>query len=917
MAKEQIHKNTKNSNTTDRVNMKEIANKWQKLWRENKIFEVKEVPSKKKFYCLEMFPYPSGKLHMGHVRNYSIGDAYARFKRMNNYNVLYPMGYDSFGLPAENAAIKHKEEPEHWTAECISMMRKQQEQLGFSYDWSRIVETYKPEYYKWNQWIFLKFYEKGLVYRKKSAVNWCPHCETVLANEQVIDGKCWRCHTPVEVKHIEQWYLRITKYADELLADLDKLDWPEKVKVMQKNWIGRSEGVLVNFPLLDPPKESNKTIQVFTTRPDTLFGVTFLVFAPEHPLVMDLIKGTKYEKEVRAFIRRVVIEEKDKRTSEDKEKEGIFIGKYAINPLTNEKVPIYIANFVLMQYGTGAVMGVPTHDQRDFDFAKTYNIPMKIVIQPEGSSKLKPETMKEAFVGEGILINSAQFTGLKNKKARGKITDFLEEKGLGKRSVQYKLRDWLISRQRYWGTPIPMIKCPEHGYVPAPYKDLPILLPKDVEFTGMGNPLETSRSFVKTKCPICGKEAERETDTMDTFFDSSWYFLRYCSPKETNLPFNKEAVNYWMPVNQYIGGIEHAILHLLYSRFFVKALRDIGLLNIDEPFTSLLTQGMVLLNGEVMSKSKGNVIDPGDIIEKYGPDTARLFILATASPEKELEWSDEGINRIHSFLLKYYQLVKNNLTRIKSGLPKNLTNKEKYILSLTHSLISEVTQDIETFKLNIAIQKIMRTLNELIKQQSDIDDKVFTEVVEKITLLLSPFTPHICEEIWHMIGKKTFVSIEKWPEQNRKLINKRIELLYDIKSNFKTDLRSVIELAEKKIKVKEAKVIISDDWKYSLMFEVSNLLNSTRNPGEILKSIMKEEKFRKKETPKIIQKLVKNPQIILTEKITSDDEFHILSESREELGREFGIKINFDFEKNSNEGKSKQSLPGKPAIILY
>ncbi len=893
------------------LDMKKIGEKWQKLWKENKIFKVKEDKSKKKFYCLEMFPYPSGKLHMGHVRNYSLGDSYARFKRMRGYNVLYPMGYDSFGLPAENAAIKHKEDPEEWTASCISMMKKQQEQLGFSYDWDRIVETYKPEYYKWNQWIFLKLYEKGLVYRKKSAVNWCPHCKTVLANEQVIDGKCWRCHTKVQVKHIEQWFLKITDYADELLKDLDQLDWPERVKVMQRNWIGRSEGTLVNFKLVD----SDKVLQVFTTRPDTLFGVTFLVIAPEHPIVPELIKGTDKEKEVKEFIRRVVIEEKATRTAEDKEKEGVFIGKYVINPVNGEKVPIYLANFVLLDYGTGIVMAVPGHDQRDFEFAEKYKINMKIVIHPK-DKELKLKDMKRAYEGEGILVNSKEFSGLDSEEAKEKITDYLEKKGFGKRTVQYKLRDWLISRQRYWGTPIPMIKCPKHGYVPVPYEDLPVLLPKDIKFTGNGNPLKTSKSFVKTKCPICGAEAERETDTMDTFFDSSWYFLRYTSPKENKLPFNIDAVRYWMPVDQYIGGIEHAILHLLYSRFFVKALRDIGLLNIDEPFASLLTQGMVLKNGEVMSKSKGNVVDPGEILDKYGPDTARLFIMSAASPEKELDWNAEGVDRTYNFLVRFYYLASDNEKRIKYGLNKNLSNMERYLLSLTHSLIGEVTSDIKEFKFNIAIQKIMMTINELSKHQSQIGDEVFTEVLEKVTLLLSPFTPHICEEVWHLIGKESFISLEKWPEQNKKLIDKKIEMLYSIRNSFRSDLRSVIGLANKKINVTKADVIISDEWKYKLMFKIDELFGKTRNIGEITREIMKKKDFRRKETPKIIQRLTRNPQLIIKEKVTPEEEMSILKEATNELESEFGIKLTFDFEKNSHEEKAKQSLPGKPSIIL-
>ncbi len=914
------------------VPLKTIAEKWQKLWKENKIFKVSEDESKKKFYCLEMFPYPSGKLHMGHVRNYSIGDAYARFKRMQGFNVLYPMGYDSFGLPAENAAIKHKTKPKEWTENCIRMMREQQEQLGFSYDWDRIVETYKPEYYKWNQWIFLKFYEKGLVYRKKAAVNWCPKCKTVLANEQVIDGKCWRCKTKVEVKHIEQWFLKITEYADELLEDLKELDWPERVKVMQKNWIGRSEGVLVKFPLVEPlDSEDNKNyIEIFTTRPDTLYGVTFLVFAPEHPMVMELVKGTEYEDKVKEFIRKVVIEEKTTRTSEEKEKEGLFIGKYAINPLTNEKIPIYVANFVLMDYGTGAIMAVPTHDQRDFEFAKKYNIPMKVVIQPKDGYELKPEKMIRAYEGPGNLVNSDIFNGLDNEEAKEEIIKYLEEKGFGKRSVQYKLRDWLISRQRYWGTPIPFVKCPEHGYVPVPYEELPITLPKDVEFTGEGNPLKTSKTFLKAKCPICGREAERETDTMDTFFDSSWYFLRYCSPREEKAPFNKKAVDYWMPVDQYIGGIEHAVLHLLYSRFFTKALRDLGLLKINEPFKRLLTQGMVLKDGEAMSKSKGNIVDPGEIIDKYGPDTARMFILVTASPEKELEWSDEGVDKVYKFLMKYYDFVlknKEELSKVKESINninyEGLSNKEKFLLSLTHRTIREVHDDLENFRMNIAIQKTMRLINEAIKNYGVVNNTLIKEMIEKATLLLSPITPHVCEEVWHLLGNKDFVSLEKWPRVNSEFVNEKIEELYKVINNLRSDLRSIIELAEKKgVKGKKALLIIADAWKYRLMSNIAELMEETRNVGEITKSIMKDEEFKNKgkETTLIIQKLLKNPQLVIKQGIKQEDEINIIMEEKKKLEDDFNLEIEVVLEKDVKDRtgfeKAKQALPGKPAIII-
>ncbi|MEM2121160.1 MAG: leucine--tRNA ligase [Candidatus Woesearchaeota archaeon] len=1035
------------------INFKEIAKKWQKKWEEKRIFEVKEDPEKKKFYCLEMYPYPSGKLHMGHVRNYTIGDCYARFKRMQGFNVLYPMGYDAFGLPAENAAIKNKTNPKVWTENCINLMKEQQKELGFSYDWSREVATYKPEYYKWNQWIFIKFYENGLVYRKKSPVNWCPKCGTVLANEQVINTRCWRCSSKVEIKHIEQWFLKITAYAEELLNDLDKLDWPEKVKIMQKNWIGKSEGALIKFKI----DGLNKEVEVFTTRPDTIFGATFLVMAPEHPIVEELVRKTKYEKEVFEFARKVMLEEKTERSSEEKEKEGIFIGRYAINPLTNEKIPIYVANFVLMDYGTGIIMGVPAHDQRDFDFAKKYNLEIRQVVRPvfgtinenevfertisivvqrkndnkflliksndsnhispfiynveegeiieekavkkffeetgyktkfvkklgteieyhyylenkkvyvkrldqpvllelvdekqqnfdrnkisehqiiwlseeEALEKITQEHNKigilrflgkeKAYAGEGILINSGEFSGLKSSEAIDKIIKYFEEKGIGRKTINYKLRDWLISRQRYWGTPIPFVYCDEHGYNPVRYEELPVLLPEDVVFTGEGNPIETSKTFVKAKCPICGKEAKRETDTMDTFVDSSWYFLRYCDPKNNNSPFEKEKVDYWMPVDQYIGGIEHAILHLLYSRFFTKALRDLGLVKVDEPFKKLLTQGMVLKNGEVMSKSKGNVVDPGDIIEKYGPDTARMFILLAASPEKELEWSDEGVDNVYKFLKKYLIFVRENkddLKQLKNKITlNNLSSKEKYFLSKTNNLIRETTELIERFELNIALQNIILFFEEVLKNKDKLRKDVLAYAIEKINLLLAPFIPHVCEEVWSLILRENFVSIEKWPVPDEKLINHKIEELYELLTKIKYDFKQVLELAKKKNpNIKRARIIVASSWKYSLFEELALIIQKTRNISEIMKEISKQkEKYNAKEISTIVEKVLRNPQLLLKNKITQEDEIQILEEEKDSIKQAFNLEITIELEEKTTHEKAKQALPGKPSIIL-
>ncbi|MBX0310665.1 MAG: leucine--tRNA ligase, partial [Sulfurihydrogenibium sp.] len=568
-------------------NFQEIENSFLKEWEENKIFKTKEEEGNK-YYVLEMFPYPSGKIHMGHVRNYAIGDVVNRYYRMAGKNTLHPMGWDAFGMPAENAAIKHGVHPAKWTYENIDYMRQQLKRLGFSYDWDREVTTCNPEYYKWNQWIFLKMFEKGIAYRKSAIVNWCPHDLTVLANEQVIEGKCWRCGTPVVQKEIPSWYLKITDYAERLLEDLEKLKgkWPSQVLIMQENWIGKSEGATIKFPV----KGSSDYIEVFTTRPDTIFGVTFMALAPENPLVLDLAKDTPYFEEVKAFVDKIkAMSTKERGIVE--EKEGVFTGKYAINPLTNEEIPIYAANYILWGYGTGAIMAVPAHDERDFEFAKKYNLPIKVVVQPKDKEW---DFEKSAYEEEGILVNSGEFSGLESSKAKQEITKYLEEKGLGKKTINYKLRDWNISRQRYWGTPIPIIYCDDCGIVPVPEEDLPVVLPQDVEFTGVGgSPLSKVEEFVNTTCPKCGKPAKRETDTMDTFVDSSWYFLRYCDPKNDKFPFDKEKVDYWMPVDIYIGGIEHAVLHLLYSRFFTKFLKDIGLVSVDEPFEKLLTQGMV------------------------------------------------------------------------------------------------------------------------------------------------------------------------------------------------------------------------------------------------------------------------------------------------------------------------------------
>lgn len=783
----------------EKYNPQAIEEKWQKQWEESKAFQVTEDKAGKKYYCLEMFPYPSGKIHMGHVRNYSIGDVAARFLSMRGYNVLHPMGWDSFGMPAENAAIQHGVHPAKWTYENIVNMKTQLKRLGLAYDWDREIATCTPEYYKWNQWLFLKFFEKGLAYQKQSAVNWCPECATVLANEQVEDWLCWRCDTHVEQKNLKQWFFKITAYAEELLDYCDKLPgWPEKVRIMQKNWIGKSIGAEVDFQI----ENSNETIKIFTTRPDTLFGATFMSLAPEHPMAEKLTVKSQ-ESEVRRFIEKVKKQDRRAQTEALLEKEGVFTGSYCINPLTNRKMPIYLANFVLMEYGTGAVMAVPTHDQRDFEFAKKYNLPMVVVIVPENSKLQTPNSeLTQAYVDDGIMVNSAQFNGMKNRDAMEAIVRHLEEEDIGKKTISYKLRDWGISRQRYWGCPIPIIYCDKCGAQPVPEKDLPVILPEDVKFTGQGaSPLAQSEKFIKVKCPKCGKDSRRETDTMDTFVDSSWYFLRYASPKEANAPFDKQAAKYWMPVDQYIGGVEHAVLHLLYSRFFTKAIRDLGLIDFDEPFVNLLTQGMVckeitkckehgyLLPEEAkdgacikcgkpveigptekMSKSKKNIIDPDRIIEKYGADTTRLFSLFAAPPEKDLEWSDEGVEGAYRFLSRVWRLV---FETVSSDSSQFTVYSLRYEMN---RVIKKVTEDLEEFHFNTAIAALMEYINFLYKYENK-DSSQYQEAVQILLVLLSPFAPHMCEELWHEIGKKENILKTQWPSHDEAALKKEEALI--------------------------------------------------------------------------------------------------------------------------------------------
>ena len=812
-------------------NPKSVELKWQKIWDQSRLFRVEEDQQKQKYYLLEMFPYPSGNIHMGHVRNYAIGDVVARYKRMQGYNVLHPMGWDAFGMPAENAAIAHKVHPAKWTYQNIDTMRAQLQRLGFSYDWDRELATCKPEYYHWEQWLFVKMYEKGMVYRKKASVNWCEDCQTVLANEQVEAGLCWRCSQVIVQKELDQWFFRITDYADDLLEYCDNLPgWPEKVVTMQRNWIGKSVGAEIRFPL----ENGDGNIPVFTTRQDTVFGATFMVMAPEHPLVMKLTTGTPQEEEVRVFVERMRVQDKVKRTSDDYEKEGVFVGAHCINPLTKRKMPIFTANFALMEYGTGAVMAVPAHDQRDFEFARKYGLEIVVVIQPKGQA-LEPETMTEAYVDKGIMVRSGPFDGLENIGALEIIADYLEENKIGTRAVNFRLRDWGISRQRYWGAPIPMVYCEKCGVVPVPEEDLPVILPEDAEMLEGGkSPLPTLESFLKTSCPKCGQpDAQRETDTMDTFVESSWYFERYCSPGYGEGMFDVKAVGYWMPVDQYIGGIEHAILHLLYSRYFTRALREFGLVTYKEPFTRLLTQGMVCKETtkcpshgflypeeivqegqsrtckhcksqieigriEKMSKSKRNVVDPNALIDKYGADTLRLFCLFAAPPERGLDWSDQGVDGAYRFIKRVWRLVEEHVAHIKSVDPYDedeaLDGDLRTLYRKTHQTIKRVTNDIEErFHFNTAISAVMELVNTIQAVKEGILSKpegapVLRLAIETVIVLLSPIVPHLAEELWGALGNSGSVLEVRWPTYREEAIAED-ELLIVVQVNGKVRSR--------------------------------------------------------------------------------------------------------------------------------
>ena len=787
-----------------------IEPKWQKFWRENRLFNIDTKDAKDKYYCLMMFPYPSAALHVGHGRNYIIGDVVARYKMMRGFRVLTPMGFDSFGLPAENAAIKGGIHPKISTLKNISTMKKQLDQWGVEYDWDREVISCLPEYYKWTQWIFLKLYEKGLAYKKKAFVNWCPSCKTVLANEQVVNGSCERCESEVAQKDLEQWFFKITHYAERLLKDLNKLtEWPERVKTMQSNWIGRSSGVEIDF-MIDA---SDKKLKCFTTRIDTIYGATFIALAPEHPLVDSLIEGSADKAAAKATVNKMRGESRISRSQTDVAKEGVFTGKHVINPVNGKKIPIWIANYILMEYGTGAIMAVPAHDDRDFEFARQYKLPIEVVIDDPKKS-IDPSVMNAAYTEEGVMVNSGPFNGIGSIAAIDKIADYFEEKGFGKRAVQYRLRDWLISRQRYWGAPIPMIYCPKCGTVPVPEKDLPVILPEDVEFRPTGeSPLKFSESFVNVKCPKCGAPGKRETDTMDTFVDSSWYYLRYITPDSKDMPFDTKIVNEWLPVDQYIGGIEHAILHLLYSRFITKFFFDIGITGFDEPFKNLFTQGMIVKDGAKMSKSKGNVVSPDALIASYGADTVRLYTLFIGPPEKDAEWSDRGVEGSYKFLGRVWRLVervKNLKLEVKN---LKLTKEEESLRRKTHQTIKKVTEDLDGgFHFNTAISSIMELVNSsydfLASSGPGECPAILRDAIESVVVLLSPFVPHIAEELWSMLGKSGSILKAKWPSYDSSAL---VESVVTIPIQVNGKLRSRVEVPSDISEDALKKLVLADE----------------------------------------------------------------------------------------------------------
>lgn len=883
--------------------LKEIEKKWQRRWRQQQVFVAKSgQEAQDNYYALDMYPYPSGSMHMGHVRNYSLGDANARFRRMRGYNVLYPMGFDSFGLPAENAAIDKGENPAAWTESNIEDLKQQMQRLGFSFDWSRELASHREDYYRWNQWLFLKFYQRGLAYKDEAEVNWCPHCKTVLANEQVVDGQCERCDSLVEKKKREQWFYKITEYSDELLDELKNLDWPDKVKKMQRDWINRSEGTEVVFDI----KDRDESLKVFTTRPDTLYGCTFMALAPEHPLAEELAEG---DQEISQFAQEI-----KRLSNRDRQgKRGLETELKAINPVNGEELPIYIAEFVLMEYGTGAIMAVPAHDQRDFDFAQEHGIEIRQVIRPEDDED--EQELEKAYEGEGVLTSSQEFSGLDSARAREEITDKLKEEGKARRTTNYRLKDWNISRQRYWGTPIPIIYCDNCGTVPVPREDLPVELPKrEIEIDVEGSPLEHVEDFVNVECPQCGADAKRETDTLDTFVDSSWYFLRFCSPNYEQAPFDRNKAEQWMPVDQYTGGIEHAVLHLLYARFFTKVLNDIDLAPVREPFHKLLNQGMVLLNGEKMSKSRGNVVTPGEVIDSYGADVGRLFILARSSPEKELDWTDEGVKATYELIRNLYNLVEDNkekLTQAPDRAGGNLI--DRYFLSLTHQTVRQVTNQMKDMRYHDAVSQLKQLLSAAYRYldeapQSPIKDQVLTEIADKLVLLFAPLIPHLCEELWQELGHDQLIAESDWPEAEKDKIDEKAEAAWELADQISSDVREIKKITG--IDSPETiKIIVAAPWRFQLHRQVE--------ADKELSEIMQEERFRQRgeQVASYYQDLAEEyhlSSLILG----AEEQLQALREMSDYLQEKLGGKVVIEEEEASQEDKAGKARPQKPAIVL-
>jgi leucyl-tRNA synthetase len=815
----------------ERYDFETVEGKWQKRWEDEGQYRVIEEPGKAKYYVLEMLPYPSGALHIGHVRNYSLGDSVARFRRMQGFNVLHPIGWDAFGLPAENAAIKRGVLPEKWTLDNIERMRGQCKRMGWSYDWQREIATCLPEYYRWNQWFFVQFYRKGLAYKRKGLVNWCEKCQTVLANEQVVNGGCWRDGSPVIQQELDQWYWRITDYAEELLQDLARLGtWPEKVLTMQRNWIGKSEGARITFPIAG----SDTSVDIFTTRVDTIYGATFVVLAPEHELVRSWFSEGEQGPVLARFAEEMRRQDRLLRTSEEVEKRGVFTGHYAINPYNQERVPIFVANFVLMEYGTGAIMAVPAHDQRDFEFARKYDLPIRQVIEPPGG---RADLSAGAFVDYGMLVNSGPFSGLASEEALTRLGTYAEDQGFGERTVTYRLKDWGISRQRYWGTPIPILYCDRCGTIPVPEQDLPVLLPKIDQILLGGSPLATVPGFVDAVCPDCGGAARRETDTMDTFVDSSWYFYRYTNPAMEFGPLDESAVRYWFPVDIYIGGVEHAILHLIYMRFFSKAMRDIGLPALDEPVATLFTQGMVIKEGAKMSKSLGNVVEPDEIVGKYGADALRLFIQFAAPPDGDLDWNEQGLEGCFRFLTRLWRLVCRSLTKVQGvvrteGRPEYLTDQERALRRKLHQTIRKVTHDLERLHQNTAIASIMELLNAIQEadDREDVRPGVLKEVLEQMTMLLHPFAPHFAEEVWEALGNQETLWNSRWPEYDPELAREEtIEIVIQVNGKIRSRL-----LASPDVSKEEMEALALQDEKVVATVQGKRIVRTIVIPGRLV-----------------------------------------------------------------------------------